>query len=62
MTLESTKSLAASTSAVEWYKSHAHISFVSKVIYVATQLERGIELWLELCYIAVHLLLFLLKR
>ena len=31
-TFEGTKLLATSTSAVEWYKSHAHISFLSEVI------------------------------
>ena len=49
MTFEDTKLLAASTSAVEWYKSCAHISFLSEVIqifihvrmYVPTQREQG---------------------
>ena len=27
-------SLAASTSAVEWYKSHAHVSFLSEVVQI----------------------------
>ena len=29
-----TKLLAASTSAVEWYKSHVHTSFLSEVIKI----------------------------
>ena len=33
MTFESAKLLAALTSAVEWYKSRAHISFLSEVIH-----------------------------
>ena len=48
--VEDAKLLAASTSAVEWYKSHAHTSFLSKVIqilihvrtYVPTQREQDI--------------------
>ena len=32
MTFEGAKLLAASTRAVEWYKSHAHILFLSEVI------------------------------
>ena len=31
---ENTKLLAASTSAVEWYKSRAHTSFLSEVIQI----------------------------
>ena len=31
---ESAKLLATSTSAVEWYKSHAHILFLSEVIQI----------------------------
>ena len=31
--------LAGSMSAVEWYKSHAHISFLSKIIHVPTPCE-----------------------
>ena len=34
MTFESAKLLAASTSTVEWYKSRAHISFLSEVIQI----------------------------
>ena len=34
MTFESAKLLAASTRAVEWYKSCAHISFLSEVIQI----------------------------
>ena len=34
MTFESAKLLATSTSAVEWYKSHAHTSFLSEVIQI----------------------------
>ena len=34
MTFESAKLLATSTRAVEWYKSRAHISFLSKVIQI----------------------------
>ena len=33
-TFESAKLLATSTSAVEWYKSRGHISFLSKVIQI----------------------------
>ena len=40
---EDAKLLAASTSAVEWYKSCAHILILSKVYYVPTQCERGIN-------------------
>ena len=34
ITFESAKLLAASTRAVEWYKSHAHTSFLSEVIQI----------------------------
>ena len=34
MTFENTKLLAASRSAVEWYKSCGHISFLSEVIQI----------------------------
>ena len=45
---EGAKFLAALTGAVEWYKSHAHILFLYKVIqipsysYVPIQSEQGI--------------------
>ena len=45
---EGTKLLAALPSAVEWHKSRAHILFLSEVIYVPTQHERGIQ-WNNLC-------------
>ena len=45
---ESTKLLVALTRAVEWYKSHAHISFLSKVLCEPTQHERGIIMLSEL--------------
>ena len=32
--LEGAKLLSTSTSAVEWYKSHAHTSFLSEVIII----------------------------
>ena len=38
-TFEDAKLLAASTSAVEWYKSCAHTSFLSKVIIIMCQLD-----------------------
>ena len=47
ITFEGAKLLATSTSTLEWHKSHAHISFLSKVIqiiYAPTQRERGIVL------------------
>ena len=34
MMFEGTKLLAASTSVVEWYKSHVHTSFLSEVIQI----------------------------
>ena len=37
-TIEGTKLLAASTSAVEWYKFHAHTSFLSEVIMYANSM------------------------
>ena len=45
MMFESAKLLAASMSSVEWYKFHAHISFLSEVIQIlmwANSHERGI--------------------
>ena len=34
MTLEGAKLLTTSTSSVEWYKSHGHTLFLSKVIFI----------------------------
>ena len=40
---EGAKLLAASMSAVEWYKSCAHTSFLSEVIFI--QCEQGIAIF-----------------
>ena len=53
------KLLAASTSTIEWYKSSAHISFLSEVIqilYVPTQCEKGRAYHLSHIYVHVHVL------
>ena len=60
ITFESTKLLATSTSAVEWYKSFAHTSFLSKILIIMCQLNMN-EVWtvLESFYVQLSLKTFL---